>query len=463
MTTPAKANPNIQYAKIDGETVGIDLKTRKILSGKHKGKTQTQVSQEIKGRTPNAQVDAKVREMFGEAAAYLSDPELGPILRRAATEGWVESRLAGALQQTRYWKSTGDNARKFDILNRLDPTTARKALEQQQMGVVELARQNGVTLTAQQYYDISLAATKEGLSSSQIRERVMNTAGSKPGGLDTAVTQQYGYLGAFLDNPEVAGLLQRGAREGWTQQRLETELQRTQFWKTTTDSQRRFQAAMEQSPGDAQQAVRQREAELQSQAQQLGVTIDAGRMGQIATDSLRYGWNAAQIRSALSKEFDYKGGEGGLAGQSARRVKELAGEYLIPMSDQALERWTEQMVDGSADEESYRSYLVEQAKSMFPGMAAALDKGVTVAQYADPYKQMAARELEIAPESIDLADPRYRKMLDQRDSQGNRVSMTLSESAEYLRKMPEWRNTRGANEKAAALSENILRTFGATA
>jgi len=457
----------IEYMKLDGETVGIDTVSRKILSGKHKGKTQTQVAQELKSRpaAPKADpvVDSKVREMFGEAAAYLNHPELGPILRRAAAEGWVESRLAGALQQTAYWRTTGDQARKWEILRRLDPASATKQIEQQMMGVVDLARQSGVNLSQKEYYDLSVAALKDGLSSTQIRERMMSSVAGKPGGFDTAVTQQYGYLGAFLDNPEVSGLLQRGAREGWSQQRLETELQRTQFWRQTTDSQRRFQAAMEQSPGDAQQAVQQRAAEMQTLAQELGVQVDDARLRAMATDSLQYGWNSAQIRSALSKEFDYKGGEGGLAGQSARRVKELAGEYLVPISDQAMEKWTEQMVSGVADEESYRAYLVEQAKSMFPGMAGALDKGITVAQYADPYKQMAARELELAPESIDLMDPRYRRMLDQRDSQGNRVSMTLSESAEYLRKMPEWQKTRGANEKAATLTENILRTFGAVA
>ena len=88
---------------------------------------------------------------------------------------------------------------------------------------------------------------------------------------------------------------------------------------------------------------------------------------------------------------------------------------------------------------------------------------MTVAQYADPYKQIAARELEMNPEMIDLNEGRFRKMLDQVDAKGNRVSMSLSESSEYLRKLPEWQQTRGANEKAAALTENILRQFGATA
>ena len=97
------------------------------------------------------------------------------------------------------------------------------------------------------------------------------------------------------------------------------------------------------------------------------------------------------------------------------------------------------------------------------GFSGAAGDAAAVAQYADPYRQIAARELEMNPESVDLNDPRFRKMLDQVNSKGERVAMTLSESAEYLRKLSEWQQTRGANEKAATLTENILKTFGAVA
>ena len=34
---------------------------------------------------------------------------------------------------------------------------------------------------------------------------------------------------------------------------------------------------------------------------------------------------------------------------------------------------------------------------------------------------------------------------------------------EYLRTQPEWQKTRGANQKAAELTESLLKSFGATA
>lgn len=408
--------------------------------------------------------DAEVRKMFGaEMASFLSDKELGPILRKAAVEGWDQSRLSGALQQTKFWRTKGNDERKWFILNRLDNATARRQVEQTAQGIWDLARQSGLPLSGLQVHDLSVNALKFGWSGAEIRQQAFNALQGKPGSLDTAVATQYGYMAAFLDNPEIGPLLERAAREGWPAQRLEAELQGTNFWKTTTDAQRRFNAMSEQTPGEAQQMIAARNSELLTLTQSLGVTIDPVKLKQISEDSLRFGWNDSQTRRALTAEFDYQGGESGVAGESARKIKNMAGEYLVPISDDMMERWTEQIVTGQADMEGFNAYLVEQAKSLFPGMASALDKGVTVAQYADPYRQIAARELEMAPEQVDLTSPRFRKMLDQVNPKGERVAMTLSESAEYLRKLPEWQHTRGANERAASVTENILKTFGGVA
>lgn len=457
--------------------------------------------------TPDpAAVDAEVRRMFGEVAAFLDHPELGPVLRKAASEGWDSSRLFGALQQTSFWRTTGENARKWTILKTLDPATADARAQQQTIAVAQMARDAGFTFTPEQQRYFAELSLKNGWSGQQtlehLRAREANDA-VNTGNLDTAVSISYGYLAAFLDTPEVGDLLRKAARQGWSQTRLEVELQKTDFWKTTTQSQRQWDALKEQNPQDAAGQAQTREAEIDALAKQLGVRLDPADLRKIADDSIRFGWAQTQIRSAVAAEYEYSGGtekvpaaermnqgearrqgigpigraqanagttqqtpqgeEFGLAAQTAREVRERASQYLVPISDQMMERWTEQMVRGETDMEGFNAYLVEQAKSLFPGMAGALDRGVTVAQYADPYRQIAARELEMAPEAVDLTDPRFRQMLDQRDSKGNRVAMTLSESAEYLRKMPEWQQTRGANEKAAALTESILARFGKVA
>ena len=220
-------------------------------------------------------------------------------------------------------------------------------------------------------------------------------------------------------------------------------------------------------------------------AQQVGVNLDPARLNAIVEDSLKFGWQGQQIQTAVTREYEYGGGmeqqnqgerrqSGKLSGQvqtaertefgqaatTEQQIRQIAGQYLIPMSPQAMERWMEQIVRGEVDIAGFTAYVTEQAKSLFPGMAAALDRGVTVAQYTDPYRQIIAQELELNPDSIDLNSPKYRPVLDQIDAKGNRASMTLTEAAEYVRKQPEWQKTSGANARAASLTETLLNTFG---
>jgi hypothetical protein len=413
---------------------------------------------------PDAQVDAEVRRLYGAVADFLTVPELGKILRQAAKEGWDNARVFGALQQTNFWRTTPDPARRWTIVSTLDPATAKRQTDQAAQTVRDLARQEGLTLPEEQIRLLALDSVKNNWNSNEILTRMYRQPQlSQPGAMADPVATQFGYLAVFLGDPELGPLLKQATIEGWSDQRLAAALQKTDFWRRTTDAQRRFTAMQQQNPAEAEALVSSRRAEIRALSASLGVELPDDRLNAIATDSVRFGWNGQQTRDAVTADFDYQGGEGGQAGQSARQVREMAAQYLVPISDQTLDMWVEQMVRGTADEEAFRAYLVEQAKSLFPGMSPALDRGITVAQYADPYKQLVARELEVAPETIDLMDPRYRKMLDQRDSKGNRVAMTLSESSEYLRSLPEWQQTRGANERAASLTENILRTFGKVA
>jgi hypothetical protein len=284
-----------------------------------------------------------------------------------------------------------------------------------------------------------------------------------PAAVDAEVRRMFGDVAGFLADPELGPLLRTAAGEGWDGTRLFGALQQTNFWRTKADDERKYVILSSLDPATAGAMVDARAAELRSLSRSIGVQVTPERLRQVAQASVRLGWNESQIRESVTAGFQFTEGVGGQAGQSAREARQLAAEFLVPISDQALSDWVTQMVQGQTDMEGFRGYLVEQAKSLFPGMSEALDRGVTVAQYADPYKQVAARELEIAPDQVDLNDPRFRTMLDQVDDKGNRTAMTLSQSTEYLRKLPEWQQTRGANEKAAAVTENILRTFGATA
>jgi hypothetical protein len=120
-----------------------------------------------------------------------------------------------------------------------------------------------------------------------------------------------------------------------------------------------------------------------------------------------------------------------------------------------------QFVGTSLD--AYQKYVREQSKSMFPALAAAIDQGITVRQYADPYIQRTAQLLEISPEAIDLTEPKYRKFLDNVLPDGKRSAMALWEVETLLKKDPiyGYDATKGARTEAAQLSMSLAKQFGA--
>lgn len=278
--------------------------------------------------------------------------------------------------------------------------------------------------------------------------------------VDAEVRRMFGDVAGFLAEPELGPILRQAAGEGWEGPRLFGALQQTKFWKTKADDERKFVMLSALDPATARMMVDARASDLRQLATSLGVPVQPDTLRQVAQASVRLGWNQNQMRESVTAGFTYTPGVGGQAGQSATEIRKLANDYLVPLSDQALSDWTRQIVQGTTDIDGFKSYVQEQAKSLFPAMAGAIDRGISVAQYVDPYKQVAARELELSPDQIDLTEPRFRKMFDKVDDKGNRTAMTLSESAEYLRTQPEWRKTRGANERAAAMTESILRNFG---
>lgn len=85
------------------------------------------------GRRPNhAIMDALVRDWaethYGALAAYLDHHEIGPLLLKAAREGWTPERLQQELGQTDFWQHTTATQREFDLLVAGDPATANQKI-----------------------------------------------------------------------------------------------------------------------------------------------------------------------------------------------------------------------------------------------------------------------------------------------------------------------------------------------
>jgi hypothetical protein len=98
---------------------------------------------------------------------------------------------------------------------------------------------------------------------------------------------------------------------------------------------------------------------------------------------------------------------------------------------------------------------------MFPSLAADLERGLDVETLVNPFREMAARTLEINPANIDFSESKWNAALNFSDDKGRRM-MTLNEWGQYLRETPEYgyEYTSQAHNRAYEIAETLGKTFG---
>lgn len=143
-------------------------------------------------------------------------------------------------------------------------------------------------------------------------------------------------------------------------------------------------------------------------------------------------------------------------------LKALADQYFVPMADVTLTEWSKKVLSGEVPQAAFEQYVKEQAKSLFPSLSGAIDAGVTVAHYADPYKQIAAQTLEIAPDAVNFNDPKWGRALMQVNKDGERTSMSLYDWTNLLKTDAAYGydRTTQARSQAAQIADRINQTFG---
>jgi hypothetical protein len=277
---------------------------------------------------------------------------------------------------------------------------------------------------------------------------------------------QYGWALSVLDSqPELKRMFDRAVKETWTGPRFVAELRNTKWFRRTSAEAREWFILTKADPAEAKRRTNARAGDLGNLAQQLGVDLSDKTLRTVATQSLLMGWDDQQTRRKLARRWNYVPGEStGLAATTIAQLRDVAGDYLLPLSNHTIERWTRNVLDTDRSVEDFQAYAQEQAKSLFPHLAKSIDAGVTVSQYVEPYRQLASQTLEIAPESVNFRHGRWRKAIDQVGEGGQRNVMSLTDWETLLKKNPVYGydRTEQARSEASQLVTGLSQMFGVT-
>jgi hypothetical protein len=273
----------------------------------------------------------------------------------------------------------------------------------------------------------------------------------------------YGYLAAFLSMPEVGPILIKAAKGGWDSNKLLGALTPTKWWKTTTASARTFDAERKLDPATNSRKITNAAAAIGAQATKDGLSVSAASLRYIAMNSLRFGWTSDQITQALGHQFHYNP-----AAKTQQpvvdQIKQLADQYLVPISPANMQKWGSQLIGGQIDANNLEGYIKAQAKSLFPTLGNAIDSGVTVKQYVSPYAQLAVQNGVAAGEQdINWMDPKWQQALFQVDPKtGQRTAMNLADWQAKIRTDSAfgYSKTPQAQQLGAQMVTAIGKTFG---
>jgi hypothetical protein len=286
----------------------------------------------------------------------------------------------------------------------------------------------------------------------------------------------------YKNQPEIIQILAQAADQNWPPERLQQAIQNSAYWKTHSEASRAWDALSAIDPVEAQKRMGAAIKAIQDTAARLGLQLPTGTdpatvmkaMGDIyhvASENM----SAAQIADYLTVQ--YSGDPKNPAVQrrasgeiltNMEKIRSMQSDYGLP-TNPASNLWHAQnIVRGVETMEAVQGVYAKQAKGLFaPEVGAAIDRGMTVRQFADPYISLAAQNLEIGPDQIDLSDPKWQAFLkvsnpDKTAGVASRV-MTMSEWQAHIRSDPQYGfdRTSTARQSAAQLATQLAERFGA--
>lgn len=275
------------------------------------------------------------------------------------------------------------------------------------------------------------------------------------------IQNQYPQYAAYMQIPDLANAITDAMINGSGPGELQGAIYNTQWYKNTPDQARNFLLLQTGDRVSADAQISIKAEQIRGQLQAMGIPYEWGQLRNYAYFALAGGASDQQIMQEAVGQFTKGSPSGnlpGVVGNNATAVKTTASQYAVPLSDDQARFFAVGLSTGATSQAVVDDFMRDQAKSMYPYLTTYLDAGYTVKQFADPYIQQAANELEINPASIDLTDPKWGRVLQPH----NDAPMTLYDWQRTYRTDPSygWDKTTGARTTAAQFTSSLAKTFG---
>jgi hypothetical protein len=227
----------------------------------------------------------------------------------------------------------------------------------------------------------------------------------------------YGFSTSFLKkNKAVKSLVDKAIKSQWTPDRFIDELKKTSWWKSRSDSQKRFAALSAENPAELRKQISNAWGKVRNMAARLGIPLSTATVRSMATAWVKNGLDEDQMRDMIGKRYRIgsKGtaeqrGTVGIAGAARFALDEMSREYGMTWSRSFLQSAASKVARGRAQVSDFESYAREQASLRFKAIANDIKEGRTVREIIDPYIQVASEELGLPASIFDTNNVKWLK------------------------------------------------------
>jgi len=253
----------------------------------------------------------------------------------------------------------------------------------------------------------------------------------------------------------------------FTQAEFDREFEKTEFRKryTAYEAQRRIEAADPRLQRDFEFRTETTRNTIRDIAERFGVPLSDDELNLLTEQATFQGWDEARIRRALEPILEQSlTGEGdldlmGQAGDAETQLMQWTQRNGLQMSRQALAKYISNMAMGRQSFEDVkadlrRTYLA----NMYPAWEDKINQGFDPADLFEPYRNSAARLLEL--DDLSLDDPIMQRFTQHIGSDGKPSRLPLWEFEKEIRKDPRWQQTDNAYKLYTDVGTDLLRMFG---
>ncbi|MFF5471044.1 hypothetical protein [Streptomyces achromogenes] len=315
--------------------------------------------------------------------------------------------------------------------------------------------------TVRQYVNKVLSAAGGG---------VITSGGGSVGGGTAPVTptlsadelaSQYGLTSALINSSkELKKLFSQAVSGQWSAARFQASLKNTKWWRTQSDSLRKYITTKLTDPA----TFKQNWNEAQFKANRLAVAVglgnqilSGGKSTKLLKDAVYYslalGWSDDRIKDWLGAKASTHGGiMWGEAGEAFDKLHTIAYVNGMRYSSDWYKKQAVGIVSGKSTQEAAEAAIRKAAAARYGAFGEQILAGQNAVDLAAPYIKSVSDLLELPETDVDLFNSHVADAMHK--------ATPLWQFEQQVRSDPLWKKTNNARESMFGVAHQVAKDFG---